>query len=53
MPKGFDWPVSNGDRIREGFFVYDLLVVFCWFTMFFATYPFVRLVLPKAKRPVA
>jgi hypothetical protein len=53
MPKGADWPVSNGDMIRDGFFLCFLIALFCWFAMFFATYPLVRRLLPAAKRPVA
>jgi hypothetical protein len=53
MPKGADWPVSNGDMIREGFFVHYLITLFCWLAMFLATYPLLRLLLPASKRPVA
>lgn len=50
MPKGHDWPVSNGDMIREGFFIHFLISLFCWWALFFATYPFVRRLLPPEKR---
>jgi hypothetical protein len=53
MPKGSDWPVSNGDMIREGFFVHYLISSLCWLAMFLVTYPLVRLLLPAAKRRVA
>jgi hypothetical protein len=53
MPRGADWPVSNGDMIGEGFFVHYVISLFCWFAIFFATYPLLRLLLPAAKPPVA
>jgi hypothetical protein len=53
MPKGADWPVSNGEMIRDGFFTCYLIAMSCWLVMFFATYPLVRRVLPPAKRPTA
>jgi hypothetical protein len=46
MPKGSDWPVSNGDMIREGFFIHYLISLCCWLVMFFVTYPFLRRLLP-------
>ena len=49
MPKGRAWPVSNGDMIREGFFIHYLISMVCWFAMFFMTYPFLRRLLPEAK----
>jgi len=53
MPKGSPWPVSNGDLIAEGHFIHFLISGACWFALFFATYPLLRLLLPAAKRPVA
>jgi hypothetical protein len=53
MPKGRPWPLSNGQVISEAHFVHYLISVGCWFAMFFATYPLVRLLLPPARRPVA
>jgi hypothetical protein len=53
MPKGADWPVSNGDMIREGFFIHYLISVFSWFAMFFVSYLLLRLLLPRAKQPAA
>ena len=52
MPKGANWTVSNGDVIRDGFFIYFLIALICWFAMFFATYPLLRRVLPAEKRSV-
>jgi len=53
MPKAHPWPVSNGDVISEGQFVHYLISLVCWFAMFFASYPLVRLLLPPARRAVA
>jgi hypothetical protein len=53
MPKGHPWPVSNGDFIDPGATgVHYVIALLCWFAIFLATYPFLRLVLPKAKAPV-
>jgi hypothetical protein len=45
------WPVSNGDLIREGHSIHFLISLACWFALFLATYPLLRLLLPKAKKP--
>ena len=52
MPKGGPWPVSNGDLISEGHFVHYFLVTgVCWLALFFATYPLLRRLLPRAATP--
>ncbi len=48
MPKGQPWPVSNGDLIRDGHFIHFLFALACWYALFFATYPLLRRLLPKA-----
>ncbi len=53
MPKGRPWPVSNGDLIREGHSIHFLISLACWYALFLATYPLLRLLLPKAKKPDA
>jgi len=47
MPKHQPWPVSNGDMIPNGGFVHYLLGLGSWFTLIFATYPLMRLLLPR------
>ena len=46
MPKHQPWPVSNGDTINHPLMHY-LFGLASWFAMMFATYPWVRLLLPK------
>jgi hypothetical protein len=49
MPKHQPWPVSNGDVIPNGGFVHYVLGLVSWFTLIFATYPLIRLVLPRRR----
>jgi hypothetical protein len=50
MQKGSGpWLVSNGDLIVEGHFVHFLVSLGCWFVLFFGTYPFIRLLLPRRR----
>ena len=47
MPKGAPWLVSNGDFVSGGepaIFGFGLP---CWLVLLFATYPFLRLLLPR------
>jgi hypothetical protein len=50
MRKAGPWLVSNGDWITEGHFVHFLISAACWLVLFFATYPLLRLLLPRVKR---
>src|SRR5260221_4745937 len=47
MPKHAPWLVSNGDSIEKGHFVHFVISSACWLTLFFATYPLIRLLLPR------
>jgi hypothetical protein len=47
MANGQPWVVSNGDLITEHHFIHYLISGVCWFVLFFATYPLIRLLLPK------
>ncbi len=47
MPKNAPWLVSNGDSIEKGHFVHFVISSACWLALFFATYPLIRLLLPK------
>src|SRR5258708_2584507 len=47
MPKNAPWPVSNGDVITQGYFIHFLISGACWFVIFFAIYPLLRLLLPR------
>jgi hypothetical protein len=49
MPKGEPWPVSNGDMIRQGFFIHYLISLACWYAMFLGTYPWLRRLLPACR----
>jgi hypothetical protein len=50
MSKREPWLISNGDRLAEGHFVHFLISGACWLLLFLATYPLIRLLLPKAIR---
>ena len=49
MPKHAPWPVSNGEFIPNGGFVHYLIGLACWFALIFATYPLIRLLLPRRR----
>ena len=53
MPKGRPWPVSNGDLIHDWQALHFVLSLVCWFALFAATYPLLRLLLPEPKSAVA
>lgn len=50
MPKNGPWPLSNGEMLPDSHFVHYAISLVCWLVMFFASYPLVRLLLPRAKR---
>jgi hypothetical protein len=49
MPKGRAWPVSNGDLLTQGHFIHFLISSATWLLLFFPTYLFLRLLLPRRK----
>jgi hypothetical protein len=52
MPKGYAWVVSNGDLIDHASTgVHFVIAAICWFALFFATYPLLRLLLPRSPKP--
>jgi hypothetical protein len=53
MPKGQPWPVSNGDLIRDWQALHFVISLVSWLVLFAATYPLLRLLLPKRKPAVA
>jgi hypothetical protein len=51
MPKGYPWPVSNGDRLNISFAHYMVSAI-CWFLLFFPLYAALRFLLPESAKGV-
>jgi hypothetical protein len=50
MPKGHPWPLSNGGFVDHGYFISFLISMACYVSLVFATWPVVRLALPKHRQ---